>query len=340
MGLFRNDLAIDLGSTSCLVFVRDKGVLLNEPSVVAIKHDRGKRSVIAVGHEASAMIGKTPASIEVIKPLAEGVVGDLTVTEAMLRYFIKKAQPAFTFRKPKVIISIPAGVSEVEQRAVKDAAIAAGARRVYLIEEPVAAALGAGLPITGTKGSMVVNIGGGMTQIGVFALGEEVISQTLRVGGDALNKALTEFIAHRYDVQIGEQTAEDLKRGIGTAYIDGKVRGEMTMEVRGRDLLVGVPKPINLTSDVVRDGMIETLQQIANAVRKVLQGVPPELSADILDRGIVLTGGSSLLRNMDQFLRDQTGVPVFVSDEPIQTVVRGAAIALQYIKSLKKLTAT
>jgi rod shape-determining protein MreB len=317
------DIGIDLGTANVLVFVKGKGIVLREPSVVA-KDVRNGRT-LAVGEEARQMLGRTPSNIQAIRPLRDGVIADFEVTEAMLSYFIKKVTQAgsiwsFFRPKPSVIICVPAEITSVEERAVRDAAKLAGARSVDIIEEPMAAAIGAGLPIDGPSGNMVVDIGGGTTDVAVISLGGIVVSQSLRVAGNKMDEAIIRHIRRVYNLMIGERTAEDIKVKIGSAH---RLETEMTLEIRGRDLINGLPKSVKITSEEVREAMSEPIQAIIEAVKSVLEKTPPELAADIIDRGIIMTGGGALLRGLDMLLSEVTGIPVLVADDPLSCVAIG-----------------
>jgi rod shape-determining protein MreB and related proteins len=338
-GLFSNDLAIDLGTANTLIYVKGKGIVSCEPSVVAVQRDeRGTKKVLAVGREAKEMLGRTPGNIQAIRPLRDGVIADFEVTEAMLRHFIERAHDRRTLVKPRIIICVPFGITEVEKRAVKESAESAGAREVYLIEEPMAAAIGAGLPITEPSGNMIVDIGGGTTEVAVISLAGIVYSQSVRVGGDKMDEAIQSFVKRKYNLAIGEQTAERVKIGIGNAYPLDPSSAMTTMEVKGRDLVAGVPKTIIITSDEVRESLQEPLNAIVDAVRVALEKTPPELAADIVDKGIVLTGGGVLLKNLDVLLREETGLPVMVCDDPISAVVLGSGKALDHPELLREVS--
>jgi rod shape-determining protein MreB len=335
-GLFSNDLAIDLGTANTLIYVKGKGIVSCEPSVVAVQRDeRGTKKVLAVGREAKEMLGRTPGNIQAIRPLRDGVIADFEVTEAMLKYFIDRAHDRRTLVKPRIIICVPFGITEVEKRAVKESAESAGAREVYLIEEPMAAAIGAGLPITEPSGNMIVDIGGGTTEVAVISLAGIVYSQSVRVGGDKMDEAIMAYVKRKYNLAIGEQTAERVKVGIGNAY---PLDQPSTMEVKGRDLVAGVPKTVVISSDEVREALQEPLNAIVDAVRVALEKTPPELAADIVDKGIVLTGGGVLLKNLDVLLREETGLPVMVCDDPISAVVLGSGKALDHPELLRDVT--
>jgi rod shape-determining protein MreB and related proteins len=333
-GLFSNDLAVDLGTATTLIYVKGKGIVSCEPSVVAVQRDaRGEQHVLAVGREAKDMLGRTPGNIVAIRPLRDGVIADFAITEAMLRYFITRAHSRRTLVKPRIIICVPFGITEVEKRAVKESAELAGAREVYLIEEPMAAAIGAGLPITEPSGNMVVDIGGGTTEVAVISLAGIVYSQSVRVGGDKMDEAIVAYMKRKYNMAIGEQTAERIKINIGNAHA---LEQELTMEVKGRDMVAGVPKTVLVSSEETREALAEPINAIVEAVLLALERTPPELAADIVDKGIVLTGGGALLKNMDVLLREETGLPVMVADDPISAVVLGSGKTLDHIELLKE----
>ncbi|HEX9104634.1 MAG TPA: rod shape-determining protein [Polyangia bacterium] len=333
-GLFSNDLAIDLGTATTLTFVKGKGIVSNEPSVVAVQRaGNGVKKVLAVGKEAKEMLGRTPGNIVAVRPMKDGVIADFEVTEAMLRYFITRAHNRRTLVRPRIIICVPSGITEVEKRAVRDSALAAGAREVYLIEEPMAAAIGAGLPITEPSGNMIVDIGGGTTEVAVISLAGIVMSKSIRVGGDKMDEAIVQHIKRKYNLLIGERTAEDIKKQIGSAYPLEEV---LTVEVKGRDLVAGVPKTLTINSDEIRDALAEPVNGIVEAVKITLERTPPELAGDIADRGIVLAGGGALLKNLDTLLREETGLPVFLAEDPLSAVVIGAGKALEEIDILKQ----
>jgi rod shape-determining protein MreB len=333
-GLFSNDLAIDLGTATTLIYVKGKGIVSCEPSVVAVQRDaRGDKSVLAVGREAKEMLGRTPGNIQAIRPLRDGVIADFEITEAMLRYFITRAHNRRTLVKPRIIICVPFGITEVEKRAVKESAESAGAREVHLIEEPMAAAIGAGLPITEPSGNMVVDIGGGTTEVAVISLAGIVYSQSVRVGGDKMDEAIVAYMKRKYNLAIGEQTAERIKMTIGNAYPFDE---QMTMEVKGRDMVAGIPKTVVVNSDEIREALAEPINAIVEAVLLALERTPPELAADIVDKGVVLTGGGALLKNIDVLLREETGLPVMVADDPISAVVLGSGKTLDHFELLKE----
>ena len=333
LGVFSTDLAIDLGTANTCVYVKGHGLVLREPSVVAVKRDnRGNKVVLAVGHDAKRMLGRVPGNIEAIRPMKDGVIADFEVTEAMLRHFISKAHKSNHFVHPRVMICVPTGVTQVEKRAVKESTQSAGAREVYLIEEPMAAAIGANLPITEPISNMVVDIGGGTTEVAVISLAGIVYSRSVRVGGDKMDEAIMTHVKRKYNLLIGETSAEDIKIQIGSAY---PLDPEETLEIKGRDLLDGIPKNITITSEEIRKSIAEQVDSIVQAVRIALEQTPPELAADIVDRGIVLTGGGALLKGLDQLLRDQTNLPITVVDDPLSTVVMGTGKALDNINILK-----
>ena len=329
LGLFSNDIAIDLGTATTLVYVKGRGIVLCEPSVVAIQ--RGSTKVEAVGEEAKRMIGRTPGNISAIRPMKDGVIADFDVTEAMLRHFIKKVQPR-KINHPRVVIAIPSGITEVEKRAVRDSALRAGAREVYLVEEPKAAAIGVGLPIHEPGGNMVIDIGGGTTEMAVLSLDGVVVSKSIRIAGDEMNEAMIEHLRKAYNLMIGERTAEDIKIRIGSAY---PLEEEMTMEVRGRDLVTGLPKTVTVTSEEIREALSEPIRSIVEAARLTLEKTPPELAADLIDRGIVLAGGGSLLRGLDKLLAEETGLPVHLSENPVTAVANGVGKGLDNIRYLR-----
>ena len=337
-GMFSNDLAIDLGTANTVVYQRNRGIVLDEPSVVAVqKEGAGVTRVLAVGSEAKEMLGRTPGSIVAIRPMKEGVIADFQVTGAMLRYFITKAHNRKTLVRPRIVICIPSGVTEVEKRAVRESAMAAGAREVYLIEEPMAAAIGAGLPITEPSGNMVVDIGGGTTEVAVISLGGIVFSKSIRVAGDKMDEAIINYVKRKYNLLIGERTAEVIKMEIGTAY---PVEKERSIAVKGRDLVAGVPKTITIHSEEAREALAEPVNAIVEAVHITLERTPPELASDIMDKGIVLAGGGALLENLDVLLREETGLPVIIADDPLLSVVLGSGKVLDELEHLKQLTLT
>ncbi len=331
--LFANDMAIDLGTANTLIYVQGRGIVACEPSVVAVQKDgRGGRRVLAVGKDAKEMLGRTPGSIVAIRPMKDGVIADFDITEEMLRYFIARAHNRRALVRPRVIICVPHGITEVEKRAVREAAERAGAREVYLIEEPMAAAIGAGLPITEPCGNMIVDIGGGTTEVAVISLAGIVYSRSIRVGGDKMDEAIIGHLKRKYNLLVGERTAEQIKCSIGSAW---PLPEPETMEVKGRDLLAGVPRTITVHSDEIREAMAEPIAAIVSAVKEALERTPPELAADIVDRGIVLAGGGALLRNLDVLLREETGLPIVVADDPVSAVVLGSGKALEEIDVLR-----
>ncbi len=323
-GRFAKDMGIDLGTANTLVYVQGRGVVLQEPTVVAIEKDTN--NIFAVGNEAKQMVGRTPGNIIAVRPMKDGVIADFDVTEKMLRYFINKAGKNVGILAPRIIIGVPSGVTEVEKRAVVDAGLQAGAREVYLIEEPMAAAIGAGMSIEEPTGNLIVDIGGGTTEVAVISLGGIVSSRSLRIAGDEMNEAIVHFIKRSYNLMIGERTAEDIKKEIGSAYPDGK---EIRQEVRGRDLLTGLPKTINITSHEIQEALAEPISGIIEAVKMTLERTPPELAADILDKGLVMAGGGSLLRGIDRLLAEETGMAVQVAEDPLTCVARGTGLALE-----------
>jgi len=339
LGLFSNDLAIDLGTANTLIYVKGKGIVANEPSVVAVQRDN-KRKVLAVGKEAKRMLGRTPGSIISIRPMKEGVIADFEVTEAMLRYFIKKAHNRQTLVRPRIVVSVPSGITQVEKRAVKESAFSAGAREVYLIEEPMAAAIGAGLPITEPTGNMIVDIGGGTTEVAVISLAGIVYSRSVRVAGDKLDEAITQFIKRKYNLLIGERTSEHIKIAIGTAHPgeDGASEEDVTMEIKGRDLVDGIPKTLTINALEIREAISEPVKAIVEAVKVALEQTPPELAADIVDTGIVLAGGGANLKNLDILLREETGLPIMIADDALLAVVMGTGKILDSIELLKEVT--
>lgn len=333
-GFMSNDMAIDLGTANTLVYVRDRGIVLNEPSVVAISTAGGKKQVLAVGNEAKLMLGRTPGNIVAIRPLRDGVIADFEVTEAMIKHFIRKVHNRRSFVSPKMVICVPSGSTAVEQRAIIDSAQSAGASEVGLIEEPMAAAIGAGLPVTEPTGSMVVDIGGGTTEVAVISLGGVVYAKSVRVGGDKMDEAIIAYIRRVHNLLIGETTAERIKKEIGSACLpaDGEGRG---LEIRGRDLMNGVPKEIVVTERQMAESLAEPVGQIIEAVKVALEHTPPELASDIVDKGIVMTGGGSLLANLDLVLRHATGLAVTIADDPLSCVALGTGHALEEIKTMR-----
>ena len=332
LGIFSNDLAIDLGTANTCVYVKGKGIVLREPSVVAVKKDRrGNDQVLAVGAEAKRMLGRAPGNISAIRPMKDGVIADFEVTEAMLRYFISKVHNQRRLVRPRIMVCVPTGITQVEKRAVKESALSAGAREVYLIEEPMAAAIGANLPIQEPTANMVVDIGGGTTEVAVISLSGIVYSRSVRVGGDKMDEAILRHVKRKYNMLIGESTAEDIKIQIASAY---PMEEEKQLEVKGRDLVTGIPQTIIITSEEVRKAISEQVDAIVQAVRQALEQTPPELAADVVERGIVLTGGGALLKGLDQLLREDTSLPIFSVDDPLATVVMGTGIALDNMRTL------
>ena len=326
---FSTDLAIDLGTANTLIYVRDKGIVLDEPSVVAIRHEggpQGKKTIQAVGAEAKAMLGKVPGNIEAIRPMKDGVIADFTVTEQMLKQFIKMVSRRNFFNGPRIIICVPCGSTQVERRAIRESALGAGASEVYLIEEPMAAAIGAGLPVSEASGSMVVDIGGGTTEVGVISLGGMVYKGSARVGGDKFDDAIVNYIRRNYGMLIGDPTAEAIKKQIGSAFPGSEVK---EMEVKGRNLSEGVPRSFTSSSNEILEALTEPLNSIVSEVKKALEETPPELGADIAERGMMLTGGGALLRDLERLLAEETGLPVLVAEDPLTCVVRGCGIALE-----------
>jgi rod shape-determining protein MreB len=334
LGWFSNDLAIDLGTANTLVYVKGKGIVLSEPSVVAVrKNARDRSRVLAVGRDAKMMLGRTPGNIVAIRPMKDGVIADFEITEAMLRHFIRKVHNRGSLIRPRIIICVPSGITPVEKRAVRESAESAGAREVYLIEEPMAAAIGAGLPITEPICNMVVDIGGGTSEVAVISLAGIVYAKSVRVGGDKMDEAILQYVKRTYNLLIGERTSEIIKTTIGNAYPGTEVE---TMDVKGRDLVTGIPKIITVNSDEVRQAIQEQIDTIVAAVKTALEQTPPELAADIVDRGIYLTGGGALLKNLDILLHQETGLPIKIADDPLSTVVMGSGRALDNLNILKE----
>jgi len=336
LGLFSSDIGIDLGTANTLVYVKDHGIVLREPSVVAVEAASNK--VLAVGDEAKRMLGRTPSKIVAVRPLKDGVIADFEITEAMLRHFIQKVHGGRRFMKPKprVVIAVPSGITEVEKRAVKDSADHAGARETYLVEEPMAAAIGVGLPVQDAAGNMIVDIGGGTTEVALISLAGIVFSRSVRVAGDELDEAIVQYMKRAYNLMIGERTAEEIKIRLGSAY---PLEEETTMEVKGRDLVAGLPKTLSITSQEVREALLEPISTIIDSVRITLERCPPELSADLVDRGLVLAGGGALLRGLDKLLMEETGLPVHVAEDPLSAVAEGTGKMLNEIELLRKLSA-
>jgi rod shape-determining protein MreB len=333
LGLFSNDLAIDLGTANTLVYAKGRGIVSSEPSVVAVQTDgRGFDRVRAVGKEAKSMLGRTPGSIRAVRPLKDGVIADFEIAEAMLRKFIQRAHNRSTLLRPRIVISVPSGITEVEKRAVRESALSASAREVYLIEEPMAAAIGAGLPITEPSGNMIIDIGGGTTEVAVISLAGIVYAASVRVGGDKMDEAILNYVKRKYNVLIGERTAELIKIEIGTAYPLDEIQN---MVVKGRDLVAGVPKTLEINSEDVREALTEPINAIVEASKIALERTPPELASDIADKGIVLTGGGALLDNLDVLLREETGLPVMLAEDPFTAVVLGCGRCLDEVELLK-----
>ena len=333
---FSKDLAIDLGTANTLIYVKGEGIVCNEPSVVAVRTDvRGGRRILAIGAEAKKMLGRTPGSIVAIRPLKDGVIADFEITESMLRHFIQKTHNRRYLVRPRIVICAPSGISGVEKRALREAAEAAGAREVYLIEEPMAAAIGAGLPITEPSGNMIVDIGGGTTEVAVISLAGVVFFRSVRVAGDRMDEAIIQHIKRKYNVLIGERTAELIKITLGSAYPDNKIQ---TMEIKGRDLVASVPKIVEISDEEIREALMEPVRQIVESVRIALERTPPELASDIVEKGIVLAGGGALLRNLDVLLREETGLPVTIAADPLTAVVMGAGKALDELSLLRDVT--
>jgi len=336
LGKFSSDLAIDLGTANTLVYVKGKGIVLSEPSVVAVHKDaKGFKKVLAVGAEAKKMLGRTPGNIMAIRPMRDGVIADFEITEAMLRHFILSVHNRRTLVRPRIIVSVPSGITQVERRAVKETVESAGAREIYLIEEPMAAAIGAGLPITEPTCSMIVDIGGGTTEVAVISLSGIVYAKSLRIAGDKIDEEIVQYIKRKYSLLIGERMGEIIKTTIGCAYPEKEIR---TIDVKGRDLISGIPKIIEINSEEVREAIAEPISLIVDTIKDALENSPPELAGDVVDRGIVLTGGGALLRNLDVLIREETGLPVVVAEDPLSTVARGAGMALDQLDILKEVT--
>ncbi len=334
LGLFSNDIGIDLGTANTLVFVKDQGIVLREPSVVAVRS--GTSQVLAVGDEAKRMLGRTPGNIVAVRPLKDGVIADFEMTESMLRHFITKVNSRKWVR-PRVVIAVPSGITEVEKRAVKESAAHAGAREVFLIEEPMAAAIGVGLPVQDAAGNMIIDIGGGTTEVALISLSGIVFSRSVRVAGDELDEAIAGYMKRAYNLMIGERTAEEIKIKIGSAY---PMEKEVAMEVKGRDLVAGLPKTLAITSQEVREALLEPISTIVESVRVTLERCPPELSADLVDRGLVLAGGGALLRGLDKLLQEETGLPVHIAEDPLSAVAEGTGRALSEIKFLRQVASS
>ncbi|MEI8295732.1 MAG: rod shape-determining protein [Alphaproteobacteria bacterium] len=335
-GALSADMAIDLGTANTLVYVKGRGIVLNEPSVIAITHSKGRKQVLAVGNEAKLMVGRTPGNIQAIRPLRDGVIADFEVAEEMIKHFIRKVHNRRSFVAPRIIICVPSGSTPVERRAIQESAESAGGRRVFLIEEPMAAAIGAGLPVTEPTGSMVVDIGGGTTEVAVLSLGGIVYSCSVRVGGDKMDESIINFIRRTHNLLIGEATAEKIKKEIASASITSQ-SNSITMPIKGRSLNDGVPKEVVINQTQIAESLYEVVNAIVEGVKAALEHTVQELAADIVDRGIVMTGGGSLLRNLDKVISDSTGLPVFVAEDPLTCVVRGTGRALEEIKTLQNI---
>ncbi|MBK2000538.1 rod shape-determining protein [Campylobacter sp. LH-2024] len=337
IGFFSSDMGIDLGTANTLILVKDKGIVINEPSVVAVEREKygAKAKILAVGKEAKDMVGKTPGNIEAIRPMKDGVIADFDITEKMIRYFIEKTHRRKSFLRPRIIISVPYGLTQVERKAVRESALSAGAREVFLIEEPMAAAIGANLPIDEPKGSLVVDIGGGTTEIGVISLGGLVISKSIRTAGDKLDMSIVNYVKEKYNLIIGERTGEEIKITIGSAI---QLPKELSMVVKGRDQVSGLLSRIELTSEDIREAMREQLKEIADALKMVLEMMPPDLASDIVENGVVLTGGGALIRGLDKYLSEIVRLPVYIADEPLLAVAKGTGKALEEISILQQLT--
>ena len=336
LGKFSNDLAIDLGTANTLVYMKGKGIVLNEPSVVAVSKDsRGTKKVLAVGLEAKKMLGRTPGNIVAIRPMREGVIADFDITEAMLKHFIHRVHNRRALVRPRIIVCIPSGITQVERRAVRETVESAGARETYFIEEPMAAAIGAGLPVMEPISSMVVDIGGGTTEVAIISLGNIVYSKSVRVAGDRMDEEIVQYMKKKYNLLIGERSAEIIKMTIGCAYPDRELR---TLDVKGRNLIRGIPTIVEINSEEVRESIMEPVNIIIATIKNVLENAPPELAGDIVERGIVLTGGGALLTNLDLLIKEETGLPIAVADDPLSVVVRGAGMALDHIDVLKEVS--
>lgn len=333
IGLFSHDIAIDLGTANTIVLLKGQGIVINEPSIVAVKTDKYDRdgTILAVGHEAKEMIGKTPGGIQAIRPMKDGVIADFDVTEKMIRYFIEKAHKRKTLIRPRVMVCVPYGLTGVERKAVKESAMSAGAREVFLIEEPMAAAIGAGLPVREPQGSLIVDIGGGTTEIGVISLGGLVISKSIRVAGDKLDIAIVDYIRKKYNLLIGERTGEEIKIQIGSA---SPLETPLLMQVKGRDQVSGLLNTVELTSEDIRDAIKDQLREISNALKSVLESVPPDLAGDIVENGVVLTGGGALIRGLDKYLSDIVKLPVYIGNEPLLAVAKGTGKAIEELDLL------
>ena len=331
LSVFSNDIGIDLGTANTLVYVRDRGIVLREPSVVAVTEETNK--VLAVGMEAKRMLGRTPGSIRAIRPMKDGVIADFEITEEMLRYFIQKVRRRSKVVRPRVLVAVPSGITEVETRAVKESALRAGAREVHLVAEPMAAAIGVGIPVQEPSGNMIVDVGGGTTEVAVISLAGVVECRSIKNGGDAMDLAIIQYMKRAYSLLIGERTAEQIKIEIGSAY---KLEEELTLEVKGRDLMGGLPKTVTISSEEIREALMEPVTRIVEAVRMTLERCPPELSSDLIDHGIVLAGGGALLRGIDRLISEETGLPVAVAGDPLTAVASGAGTVLQEMDTLSR----
>jgi rod shape-determining protein MreB len=336
LGKFSSDLAMDLGTANTLVYMKGKGIVLNEPSVVAVSMDsRGTKKVLAVGLEAKKMLGRTPGNIVAIRPLREGVIADFDITEAMIRHFIRQVHKRRSLVRPRIIVSIPSGITQVERRAVRETVESAGAREIYFIEEPMAAAIGAGLPVMEPISSMVVDIGGGTTEVAIISLGNIVYSKSVRIAGDRMDEEIIQYMKRKYSLLIGERSAEIIKTTIGCAYPDRELRA---LDVKGRNVIRGIPTIVEINSEEVREAIMEPINIIIAAIKNVLENAPPELAGDIVERGIVLTGGGALLKNLDLLIKEETGLPIAVVDDPLSVVAKGAGMALDHIDVLKEVS--
>ena len=335
VGLFSRDIGIDLGTANTVLYVRGEGIVVNEPSIVAIRRD--SHEVLAVGNEAKRMLGRTPGTIDAIRPMKDGVIANFDITESMLRYFIRNVHDRRTLISPRIVIAVPAGITEVERRAVKDSAERAGARKVFCIEEPMAAAIGVGLPVHEPQGNMIVDIGGGTTEVAIMSLSGIVFSRSVRIGGDELDEAIVQYMKRVYNLMIGERTAEDIKIALGSAY---PLDEEITLDIRGRDLGAGLPKTVVVTSQEIRQAMSDPIESIVGAVRYALERCPPELSSDLIDRGIVLSGGGALLKGIDKLIEEETGLAVHIADDPLCSVALGTGKIIEDDEQLRRIAIT
>jgi len=340
LGLLSADMAIDLGTANTLVYVKGRGIVLNEPSVVALVANRGRKQVLAVGEEAKQMLGRTPGNIEAIRPMRDGVIADFEVAEEMIKHFIRKVHNRRSFANPQIIVCVPSGSTAVERRAIQESALSAGARRVFLIEEPMAAAIGAGLPVTEPTGSMVVDIGGGTTEVAVLSLGGIVYSRSVRVGGDKMDEAIIAYVRRNHNLLIGESSAERIKKEVGSACAPRDGTPGMIMQIKGRDLMNGVPKELDISEKQIAESLSEPVGAIVEGVKVALEATPPELASDIVDKGIMLTGGGALLRNLDTVIREATGLPVSIAPEPLSCVALGTGMALESMRTMKHILST